>query len=42
MILLDFHDDDTIPDANPGEGLYMPAKNHGVRVTKFSLADFLP
>jgi DNA-binding MarR family transcriptional regulator len=42
MIPLDFHDDDTIPDANPGEGLYMPAKNHGVRVAKFCLADFLP
>jgi DNA-binding MarR family transcriptional regulator len=42
MMPLDFHDDDTIPDANPGEGLCMPAKNHGVRVTKFCLADFLP
>jgi DNA-binding MarR family transcriptional regulator len=42
QIRLDFHDDDTIPVANPGEGLFMPATNHGVRVAKFCLADFLP
>jgi DNA-binding MarR family transcriptional regulator len=39
---LDFHDDDTIPGANPGEGLSMPAENHDVRVATFCLAGFLP
>src|ERR1700733_9975292 len=39
---LDFHDNDTIRDANPGEGLFMPAKNHDAHVAKFCLASFLP
>jgi DNA-binding MarR family transcriptional regulator len=39
---LDFHDNDTIRDANPGEGLFMPAKNHDAHTAKFCLASFLP
>jgi DNA-binding MarR family transcriptional regulator len=39
---LDFHESDTIPVANPGEGLFMPTKNRDARVATFSLADFLP
>jgi DNA-binding MarR family transcriptional regulator len=39
---LDFHDNDTIRDANPGEGLFMPAKNRDTDAAKFCLASFLP
>jgi DNA-binding MarR family transcriptional regulator len=39
---LDFHDDDTIRDANPGKGLFMPAKNRNARGAEFRLTAFLP